>query len=113
MAEQGSFDMEAVQNMMQTMVMDLKQDNLKLKEDLKKNNLENTKRLADKITDNNTDALETKFQQALLEQDVRIENQNKELRGEWKKDLKYIYKLITKNFNDKLNTVKPVSYTHL
>ena len=64
MAEQGSFDMETLQNMMHSMVVDLKQDNLRLKEELKQEIIESTTQLADKIVDTNTriDALETKFQ---------------------------------------------------
>ena len=97
MAEQGSFGMEALQNMMQAMVADLKQDNLK-----------NTKQLIDKIADTKTriDALETKFQQEFHEQAAGIENKYKEPRAEWKKDLKDNYKQIADHWNDKLNTVK-------
>ena len=60
--------------------------------------IESTMQLADKITDTNTriDALETKVKQALHEQAVRMENRNKELRAEWKKDLKDIQKQITR-----------------
>ena len=39
-------------------------------------------------TNTRIDVLEMKVLQALHEQDVRIENKNKELRAEWKKDLK-------------------------
>ena len=70
--------------------------------------------LVDKIIETNTriDALENNVKQALHEQAVRIENKHKELRAEWKRDLKDIHKKITENVNEKLN-IATVSYTHL
>ena len=75
---------------------------------LKTRFVESTTQLADKIADTNTriDALETKFQQALHEQAVRMKNKNKELRAEWKKDIKDTYKQIADHWNDILTSVK-------
>ena len=55
-------------------------------------NIEEIEELTEKIVDTNLriDTLENNFKQALHEQVVRIENKQKELRLEWRKDLKEI-----------------------
>ena len=65
--------------MMHSMIADLKQDNLKLKEELKTDIIVSSKQLADKIADTITriDALETKFHQALHEQAVHGKQEQK------------------------------------
>ena len=47
------------------------------------------------------DTLENNFKQALHEQVVRIENKQKELRLEWRRDIKEVHKQI----NDNLTTI--------
>ena len=52
------------------------------------------------------DTLENEPKQPLHEQSVRLEDKHKELRVEWRKDLKDIHKQINENVNEKLNTIK-------
>ena len=63
--------------------------------------------LTEKIVDTNLriDTLENNFKQALHEQVVQIENKQKELRLEWRKDLKESHKQINENLNDTLTTM--------
>ena len=51
------------------------------------------------------DTLENNFKQALHKQVVRIENKQKELRLEWRKDIKEAHKQINDNLNDTLTTI--------
>ena len=91
---------ESLENRLEQQFENSKQDTIRITEsleELKNGNLEikqsiidSNAQLTEKIVDTNLriDMLENNFKQALHEQVVRIENKQKELRLEWRKDLK-------------------------
>ena len=64
--------------------------------------------LTDKISDTDTriGELDDKFRRALHEQAIRLENKQKELHLEWRKDLKDVQKQINDNLDEKLMVIK-------
>ena len=86
----------------------LKLDNINLKEELKQNIADSNKQLLGKIDDTNTriDTLEGKFREALHEQVIRLENKQTELRLEGRKGLKDAQKQINDKLDEKLMVIK-------